>query len=234
MAPKDTFQRDLQIKQILLEEVAESLSSREIEEVTLAFQRISEAIKDLELAKDKAIDDRLNSEEETIESLREWSKKQKEEINPFKEMRGQLKERIRILQNQEQQEKLNLEKEKQRSLMEEAAEIARLQQQEQEMARKRQMQMEEEWMKRKLQMEREREEQHSAEQTQKPQAVKLQKYTITPFQGDYKDWLRFWNQFSVEVDGSGIAEISKFIVTREIHSLEAKTITHCLAVVFTR
>ena len=63
--------------------------------------------------------------------------KAKEEINPFKEMRGQLKERIRILQIQEQQEKLNFEKEKQRSLMEEAAEIARLQQQEQEMARKR-------------------------------------------------------------------------------------------------
>ena len=42
------------------------------------------------------------------------------------------------------------------------------------------------------------------------QTVKLQKYTITPFRGDYKDWLRFWNQFSVEIDKSGIAEISKF------------------------
>ena len=42
------------------------------------------------------------------------------------------------------------------------------------------------------------------------QSVKLQKYTITPFTGDYKDWLRFWNQFTVEVDGSSIAEISKF------------------------
>ncbi len=43
------------------------------------------------------------------------------------------------------------------------------------------------------------------------QSVKLQKYTITPFYGDYKDWLRFWNQFTmVEVDGSSIAEISKF------------------------
>ena len=42
------------------------------------------------------------------------------------------------------------------------------------------------------------------------QSVKLQKYTITPFRGDFKDWLRFWNQFSVEVDNSCIAEISKF------------------------
>ena len=40
--------------------------------------------------------------------------------------------------------------------------------------------------------------------------VKLQKYTITPFEGDYKDWTRFWNQFTVEVDGLTISKISKF------------------------
>ena len=44
----------------------------------------------------------------------------------------------------------------------------------------------------------------------KPQAAKLQRHTITPFQGDYKDWLRFWNQFSVEVDGSSMVKSSKF------------------------
>ena len=43
-----------------------------------------------------------------------------------------------------------------------------------------------------------------------PPAVKLQRYTITPFEGDYEDWVRFWNQFFVEVDGSSIAEIIKF------------------------
>ena len=44
----------------------------------------------------------------------------------------------------------------------------------------------------------------------KPQAVKLQRYTNTLFEGDFKDWLRFWNQFYVEVDGSSMVEISKF------------------------
>ena len=44
----------------------------------------------------------------------------------------------------------------------------------------------------------------------KPQAVKLQRYTITPFEGDCKDWLRFWSKFSVVVNGSSTAEISKF------------------------
>jgi hypothetical protein len=41
--------------------------------------------------------------------------------------------------------------------------------------------------------------------------VKLPKCTITPFKGEHRDWLRFWNQFSVEVDGnSQLVEISKF------------------------
>lgn len=44
----------------------------------------------------------------------------------------------------------------------------------------------------------------------RPPAVKLQRYTITPFEGDYKDWLLSWNQFFVDVDGSSMAEIIKF------------------------
>ena len=42
------------------------------------------------------------------------------------------------------------------------------------------------------------------------QSVQLQRYAITPFHGDYRDWIRFWNQFEVEVDGAKISEISKF------------------------
>ena len=39
---------------------------------------------------------------------------------------------------------------------------------------------------------------------------------VTLFSGDYKDWLPFWNQFTVEVDGSAISEISKFNYLLEI------------------
>ena len=56
----------------------------------------------------------------------------------------------------------------------------------------------------------------------KPQAVKLQRYTSTPFEGNYKDWLRFWNQFSVEVDGSSIAEYSKFNYLLELVKEKSK------------
>ena len=45
---------------------------------------------------------------------------------------------------------------------------------------------------------------------EKPHAVKLQRYTITLFTGNFTDWLRFWNQFQAEVDASKISEISKF------------------------
>ena len=37
---------------------------------------------------------------------------------------------------------------------------------------------------------------------QSKEIVKLQKYAVTKFCGDLKDWLRFWDRFAAEVDGS--------------------------------
>ena len=51
-----------------------------------------------------------------------------------------------------------------------------------------------------------------AKEMSKPQAIKLQKYSITPFKGDYKEWLRFWNQFVVDVGNSKISNISNLII----------------------
>ena len=81
-----------------------------------------------------------------------------------------------------------------------------------------QHQKEEEWNRKKLEFEKEitesqlqrMEEVKAGKNTTAQQAVKLQKYKITPFSDDCNDWLRFWNQFTVKVDGSGISEISKF------------------------
>ena len=67
---------------------------------------------------------------------------------------------------------------------------------------------------RKLQLEKEARDltanQSIAIQWQIAPAVKLQRYSISPFYADYKDCIRFWNQFSVEVDAVAISEISKF------------------------
>ena len=76
---------------------------------------------------------------------------------------------------------------------------------------KRNQEREEEWHQRKLEMEETMMlKKINKEEKMQQQKAKLQKYTITKFNGDYKDWLRFWNQFIVEVDGSNLAEITKF------------------------
>ena len=82
---------------------------------------------------------------------------------------------------------------------------------------------EEDWFHKKFELEMALEEKKAAQEMTKPQAVKLRKYTITPFKGDYKDWLRFWNQFTVEVDNSKISEISKFNYFLELVEGEPKS-----------
>ena len=99
-----------------------------------------------------------------------------------------------------------------------------------------QNQREEEWYRKKLEFEKEitesqlqrMEEAKAGKNTTAPQSVKLQKYTITPFSGDYKDRLRFWNQFTVEVDGAAISEISKFNYLLElVKASQKKTSSDC-------
>ena len=45
MAAQDTFSKELQIKQILLEDVSDSVKSTDIEEVKLLLERVSEVVK---------------------------------------------------------------------------------------------------------------------------------------------------------------------------------------------
>ena len=69
---------------------------------------------------------------------------------------------------------------------------------------------EEDWFKKKVELEMMLEEKQAEHEMFKPQAVKLQKYTITTSKGDCKDWVRFWNQFVVEVNSSKISESVMF------------------------
>ena len=65
-------------------------------------------------------------------------------------------------------------------------------------------QLEEEWLKKTAELKQDREP-LSAPASARPQSAKLEKYMIMSFKGDYKDWICFWNQYSVEVDGSAIS-----------------------------
>ena len=76
------------------------------------------------------------------------------------------------------------------------------------------------YFQRKLQLEKEAREltasQNIAILQQIAPAVKFQRYTILPFYGYYKDLIRFWNQFSVEVGGAAISEMSEFHYPSEL------------------
>ena len=61
----------------------------------LSLERVTKAIKELETGKHKAMNCIMETEDLTIEALREWSQQQKKEINPFKEMRTQQRENKR-------------------------------------------------------------------------------------------------------------------------------------------
>ena len=56
---------------------------------------------------------------------------------------------------------------------------------------KQRIKLEEEWLQKQLEIETKSTKQVSQGNDNTPQTVKLQKYRITPFSGDYKDWVRF-------------------------------------------
>ena len=85
---------------------------------------------------------------------------------------------------------------------------------------------EEDWFHKKFELELALDAKKAAQETSKPQAVKLQKYSVTPFKRDYKDWFRFWNQLVVEVDNSKLSEISKFNYLLEL--VEGEPRSHIL------
>ena len=105
-------------------------------------------------------------------------------------------------------EELNHEMERQKIINEEAKKRLIKEQRELDESTKQRIKLEEEWLQRRLGIETKSTKQVLQSNDNTPQTVKLQKYTMTPFSGDYKDSVRFWNQFSVEVDRSITSEIS--------------------------
>ena len=74
-------------------------------------------------------------------------------------------------------------------------------------------------------------EQSSDSEGTKGLQAKLPKLTITPFNGSYQDWPRFWGQFVETIDKTGIASITKFTYLREL--LGDKVIKSVQALPFT-
>eukprot|EP00794_Sanderia_malayensis_P010114 gene10114-11147_t len=205
----EKYNQELKTGKFMLEDCQEAYELEDREDIELAYEKICRIIKKLDKSKDDVTEEMLG-EEDTIDQVRQWNRMQKEEIHPIREMRKKLKGKLDWFDDQESRQKQKKEIELQRQIMEEQTRITLGKEKEMEEMKIRQQEREEEWCRKKLELEAEAVAKRRHEEKVKAQSVKLQKYTITPFKGEYKDWLRFWNQFTVEVDGSGISEISKF------------------------
>ena len=156
------------------------LTEKDSGELAIALESSENILKRLERLKDATTDYLLEIDKE-LSYVQNWSEKAKSAIQPFRKKRQELKKWLEIVREEEREAKL----EKELAINKKFGEFTQPSN----------PQGKDEW---------------SSAKPGKVQAVKLQKYTISPFHGEYKDWLRFCNQFMVEVDGSSIAEISKF------------------------
>ena len=59
--------------------------------------------------------------------------------------------------------------------------------------------------------------------------AKLPKLTIAKFDGSYKDWPRFWTQYTETIDESSIASVSKFADLKELLCLKARNTIDALS-----
>ena len=62
--------------------------------------------------------------------------------------------------------------------------------------------------------------------------MKYPKLEITKFNGTHLDWTRFWNQFSVEIDSSGLASVTKSSYLKEFLELMVRSIIDGLPFTF--
>ena len=195
MATKQ-FEKELNIALFTLDDIEDCFDSQIKEEISHGLERITNMTKQLQITKDNAVKEMLDNET-VIQDVKDWSKEAKIKMEPLKETSLKLKSRLEEIQENEQKKKEERELQFQRRKFEEQQELERR------------------WFNELSELQQNMKDKDidfdaTRNATAKPQTVKLQKYTITPFTGEYKDWIRFWNQFTVEVDGSNLAEISKF------------------------
>ena len=187
----ELFEKKLENALFLTEDIMDCLHSDEKEHITGTLDRLTGLLQRNDAVLEETMD--LLMEKATLEEVRAWSKSSKEKLTPIKELRRGLKANLHRLENLEREKKLQLQIDTQRK-------IRIIKENEEESMLMQRQQLEEECLKKTAELRQDRES-ISAPVSVKPQSVKLQKYTITPFKADYKDWIRFWNQFSVEVYG---------------------------------
>ena len=153
---------------------------------------------------------------ESEENVATWGESIEENIALADEKVKKLTEHIQRLKAEQRQRECALENENKRLLDQEN--YAR-QEAFEKHERDKQLAFEQELMKQKLQFQNEIKE----VQTEKKSTAKLPKLVITPFKGSYNDWLRFWGQFSANIDLADISEVMKFSYLKELVDPKIRT-----------
>ena len=208
--PSDTFNKEMRKARFYVEEVKETLDTLDKDDLKTVCERVCQLYNALENTI-TTISGTMLDNDKSLEEVKSWTKSKRDETSIIREFRNKLKQELAAISESERQKEHERSLHEQRVILEEQVKMNQVQQQQREEERVRCQKQEEEWFFKKLELEKElNSNQKGGSTSEKPQEVKLQKYTITPFEGDYRDWLRFWNQFIVEVDSSGISKISKF------------------------
>jgi hypothetical protein len=194
-ALKEKFLLRYQVESMKLDDAKAALEAGDVDLLKIQIERITKAFTQLNNKNDEIVEC-LMDEEKTIGEIKTWKGCLSTDLNKFTVMKINLEK----MYQERLETKLQTDHDRETFILKHKSEL-------QEQLLTRQVKLEQSLSK--LNVSRTGED-VDIEVKARPQTVKLQKYTITPFTGDYKDWLRFWNQFSVEVDASGISEISKF------------------------
>ena len=101
----ERYKKELRKAKYYVEEIVETLGSKEKDDLALAYERICEIYKTMESAANDIKDEMLDSDK-SVEEVRQWSQNCKQELKGMRDLRNELK---RKLNEADREELLNKE-----------------------------------------------------------------------------------------------------------------------------
>ena len=136
-----------------MSEAENLIATNNPDDMAMAYEKLGEIIKRLELSKDKTMQ-YLMEKNEDLENLKAWAEKQKDCIWSFRKSRDNCKQRLDNLRAQKQEETFQHELETQKGINDEQLKFRLQQEKELQEAMLRKQQAEEEWLKKKLELQK--------------------------------------------------------------------------------
>ena len=188
----------LEIKDKNTEKILNEKKERELKRQVQVISQKLEEIYDLRTE----IEELKIAEDESPEQVEEWGKEFEARAEHYEQVVESLTNATATIDNDREKVKTELAK------------------QEEEFRMKRRYEEEQRIEEMRLKMREQFSKKHADEKTPVAEGtdvkVKLPKLTITKFKGTSLDWMRFWNQFTAEIDSTKIAGVSKFSYLKEL------------------